>query len=57
MADRLDGKLDPRAIAPSFDRFPSMNAPAPTPLALSATGARLLGLAQFTLCGEHRYHF
>jgi hypothetical protein len=32
MADRLDGKLDPRAIAPSFDRFPSMNAPAPTPL-------------------------
>ncbi len=34
MADRLDGKLDPRAITPpSFDCFPSMNAPAPTPLA------------------------
>jgi hypothetical protein len=35
MADRLDGKLDPRVIAPSFDRFPSMNAPAPAPLALT----------------------
>ncbi len=35
MADRLDGKLDPRTIAPSFDRFPSMNAPAPAPLALT----------------------
>ena len=33
MADRLDGKLDPRVIAPLFDRFPSMNAPAPAPLA------------------------
>jgi hypothetical protein len=33
MADRLDGNLDPRAIAPSFDRFPSMNASAPVPLA------------------------
>jgi len=33
MADRLDGKLDPRPIAPSFDHFPSMNAPAPAPLA------------------------
>ena len=33
MADRLDGKLDPRAIAPSFDRFPPMNAPTPAPLA------------------------
>ena len=25
--------MDPRAIAPSFDRFPSMNAPAPAPVA------------------------
>jgi hypothetical protein len=32
MADRLGGKLDPHPIAPSFDRFPSMNAPALAPL-------------------------
>ena len=32
MADRLDRILDPRAIAP-FDRFPSINAPAPAPVA------------------------
>ncbi len=35
MADRLDGKLDPCVIAPSFGRFPLMNAPAPAPLALT----------------------
>jgi len=35
MADRLDRKLDPRPIAPSFDHFPSLNAPAPAPLALT----------------------
>ncbi len=34
MADRLDGKLDTRAITPSFDHFPLMNAPTPAPLAL-----------------------
>ena len=33
MADRFDGKLDPRPIAPSFDRFLSINAPTPAPLA------------------------
>ena len=33
MADRLGRILDPRPIAPSFDHFPSMNAPAPAPLA------------------------
>ncbi len=32
MADRLDGRLDPGLIAPLFDQFPSMNAPAPAPL-------------------------
>ena len=33
MADRLGRILDPRPIAPSFDHFPSLNAPAPAPLA------------------------
>ena len=33
MADRLGRILDPYPIAPSFDHFPSSNAPAPTPLA------------------------
>ena len=33
MADQLDRILDPRAIAPWFDRFLSMNAPPPAPLA------------------------
>ena len=32
MADRLGGKLDPHPITPSFNHFPSMNAPAPAPL-------------------------
>ena len=35
MAERLSGKLDPHPIAPSFDHFPSMNAPAPAPLVLT----------------------
>ena len=33
MADRLGRILDPYPIAPSFDHFPSLNAPAPAPLA------------------------
>jgi len=33
MADRLGRMLDPYPIAPSFDHFPSLNAPAPAPLA------------------------
>ena len=35
MADRLGRILDPHPIAPSFDRFLLMNAPAPAPLALT----------------------
>jgi hypothetical protein len=42
MADRLDRKLDPCAIAPSFDRFLSMNAPAPAPLASTHCRQRAL---------------
>ena len=34
MDDRLDRILDPYPIAPSFDHFPSLNAPTPAPLAL-----------------------
>ena len=49
MADRLGRILDPRPIAPSFDHFPLLNAPAPAPLASTQV--------QFALCGEHRYHF
>jgi hypothetical protein len=33
MADRLGRILDPYPIAPSFDHFLSLNAPAPAPLA------------------------
>ncbi len=33
MADKLGRILDPRPIAPSFDHFPLLNAPAPAPLA------------------------
>jgi hypothetical protein len=33
MADRLGRILYPYPIAPSFDHFPSLNAPAPAPLA------------------------
>ena len=33
MADRLGRILDPYPIAPSFDHFPLLNAPAPAPLA------------------------
>jgi len=33
MADRLGWILDLHSIAPSFDHFPSLNAPAPAPLA------------------------